>query len=176
MKRNRLRIPGAYFATLSIGLPLSTLAAPTKASPSPSPSLRPMTATKVSPTASPSGSAAKLHAITFHGMIVSMDERAKTFTIAGKEKSRSLKITEKTVIMKAGQPATTKDIVANEEVRGTYYKEPDGTMEARIVNLGPLTEAEIAAQEAHRQKRADRKASGSPAISPVSSPSASPRI
>jgi len=109
-------------------------------------------------------------------MIMSTDERAKTFTIAGKEKSRSLKITEKTVIMKAGQPATIKDIVANEEVRGTYYKEPDGTMEARIVNLGPLTEAEIAAQEAHRQKRADRKPSGSPAISPVSSPSASPRI
>jgi len=109
-------------------------------------------------------------------MIVSADEKTKTFIIAGKEKSRLLKISDKTVVTKAGQPATIKDIVANEEVRGTYYKEPDGTMEARIVNLGPLTEAEIAAQEAHRQKRADRKASGSPAISPVSSPSASPRI
>jgi len=176
MKRNRLRIPGAYFATLSIGLPLSTLAAPTKASPSPSPSLRPMTATKVSPTASPSGSAAKLHPIAFHGMIVSTDEKTKTFTIAGKEKSRLLKITDKTVVTKAGQAATMKDIVANEEVRGTYYKDPDGSLEARIVNLGPLTESEIAAEEAHRQKRADKKTSGSPAVSPISSPSATPRI
>ena len=177
MKYNHFQILGAGLALIRIGLPLSASGAPSKTSPSPSVSPRPATTMKASPTASPAGSAAaKLHAITFHGMIVSTDERAKTFTIAGKEKSRSLKITEKTVIMKAGQPATIKDIVANEEVRGTYYKEPDGTMEARIVNLGPLTEAEIAAQEAHRQKRADRKASGSPAISPVSSPSASPRI
>ena len=173
----RFRILGAGLALIGIGLPLSTPGAPSKTSPSPSVSPRPATTVKASPTASPASSAAaKLHPITFHGMIVSTEEKAKTFTIAGKEKSRSLKITEKTVIMKAGQPATIKDIVANEEVRGTYYKEPDGTMEARIVNLGPLTEAEIAAQEAHRQKRADRKASGSPAISPVSSPSASPRI
>jgi len=87
-----------------------------------------------------------------------------------------LKISDKTVVTKAGQAATIKDIVANEEVRGTYYKELDGTMEARTVNLGPLTEAEIAAQEAHRQKRADKKAGGSPAISPVITPSATPRI
>jgi hypothetical protein len=135
-----------------------------------------MTATKASPTALPAGSAAKLHPTTFHGMIVSADEKTKTFTIASKEKSRLLKITDKTVITKRGQPATIKDIVANEEVRGTCYKEPDGSMEARTVNLGPLTEAEIAAQEAHRQKRADKKTSGSPAISPVTSPSATPRI
>jgi hypothetical protein len=135
-----------------------------------------MTVTKASPTASPAGSAAKLHPITFHGMIVSADEKTKTFTIASKEKSRLLKITDKTVITKAGQPATIKNIVANEEVRGTFYKEPDGSLQARTINLGPLTEAEIAAQEAHRQKRADKKTSGSPAISPVTSPSATPRI
>jgi len=135
-----------------------------------------MTATKASPSASPAGSAAKLHPITFHGMIVSADEKTKTFTIAGKEKSRSLKISDKTVVTRAGQPATIKDIVANEEVRGTYYKEPDGSIEARTVSLGPLTDAEIAAQQAHRQKRADKKTSGSPGISPVTSPSATPRI
>ena len=109
-------------------------------------------------------------------MIVSADEKTKTFIIAGKEKSRLLKISDKTVVTKAGQPATIKDIVANEEVRGTYYKEPDGTMEARTVSLGPLTDAEIAAQQAHRQKRADKKTGDSPGISPVTSPSASPRI
>jgi len=132
---------------------------------------------KASPSASPAGStAAKLHPITFHGMIVSTDEKAKTFTIAGKEKSRSLKITDKTVVTKAGRTATIRDIVANEEVRGIYYKEPDGSMEARTVSLGPLSDAEIAAQQAHRQKRADKKTGDSPGISPVTSPSASPRI
>ena len=176
MKSTRFRILAAGFVLIGIGLPLTMLGAPSKSSPSPSASPRPVT-TKASPTASPAGSAAaKLHPITFHGMIVSTDEKAKTFTIAGKEKSRSLNITEKTVVTKAGRPAMIKEIVANEEVRGTYYKQPDGTMEARTVSLGPLTDAEIAAQQAHRQKRADKKTGDSPAISPVTSPSASPRI
>jgi len=177
MKYKRFRILGAGLALIGIGLPLSTPGAPSKTSPSSSTSSRPATATKASPTASPAGSAAaKLHPITFHGMIVSADEKTKTFTIAGKEKSRSLKITDKTVITKAGRPATIREIVANEEVRGIYYKEPDGSMEARTVSLGPLTDAEIAAQQAHRQKRTDKKTGDSPGIPPVTSPSATPRI
>ena len=173
----RFRILGAGLALIGIGLPLSTLGAPSKTSPSPSVSPRPVTTVKASPTASPASSAAaKLHPITFHGMIVSTDEKSKTFTIAGKEKSRSLKISDKTVVTKAGRPATVRDIVANEEVRGIYYKESDGSMEARTVSLGPLTDAEIAAQQAHREKRADKKRGDSPGILPVTSPSASPRI
>ena len=173
----RFRILGAGLALIGIGLPLSTPGAPSKTSPSPSVSPRPVTTVKASPTASPASSAAaKLHPITFHGMIVSTDEKAKTFTIAGKEKSALLKITDKTVVTKAGRPAAIRDIVANEEVRGTYYKEPNGSMEARTVSLGPLTDAEIAAQQAHRPKRADKKTGDSPGISPVTSPSASPRI
>src|SRR5207237_9194280 len=162
---------GASRPLIGVRLPLNTPGAPSKTSPSPSVSPRPATTMKAIPTASPAASAAaKLPPITFHGMIVSTDEKSKTFTIAGKEKSRSLKITDKTVVSKAGRPATIKEIVANEEVRGTYYKEPDGTMEARTVSLGPLTDAEIAAQQAHRQKRADKKTSGSAGISPVTSP------
>jgi hypothetical protein len=177
MKHKSLRIAGSCLVAISIGLPLNAPGAPTRTSPSPSVSPRATIASKASPVASPAGSpATKLHPITFHGMIVSADEKTKTFTIAGKEKSRSLKITDKTVVTKAGQPATIKDIVANEEVRGTYYKEPDGSMEARTVSLGPLTDAEIAAQQGHRQKRADKKTGDSPAISPVTSPSATPRI
>lgn len=173
----RFRILGAGLALIGIGLPLSAPGAPSKTSPSPTVSPRPATTMKASPTASPGASAAaKLHPITFHGMIVSTDEKAKTFTIAGKEKSRSLKITDKTVVTKAGRPATVRDIVANEEVRGIYYKEPDGSMEARTVSLGPLTDAEVAAQQAHRQKRADKKTGDSPGSPPVTSPSASPRI
>jgi hypothetical protein len=54
-----------------------------------------------------------------------------------KETSHSLKITDKTIITRGGQPATMKDVVSNEEVRGSYYKMPDGSMEAKIVKLGP---------------------------------------
>jgi hypothetical protein len=101
-----------------------------------------------------------------------VDDKAKTFTIAGKQTSHSLKITDKTIITKGGQPATMKDVVANEEVRGSYYKMPDGSMEAKIVKLGPLTEAEKADKEARRVKREEKKAATSPAAS--ASPSVSP--
>ena len=31
-----------------------------------------------------------------------------------------------------------KDIVDNEEVSGAYWKNPDGTLEAKFVKLGPV--------------------------------------
>src|SRR6267143_4145856 len=95
-------------------------------------------------------------ATPFKGIIAAVDDKAKTFTIAGKETSHSLKITDKTIITRGGQPATMKDVVSNEEVRGSYYKMPDGSMEAKIVKLGPLTEAEKAEKEARRAKREEK--------------------
>ncbi len=97
-------------------------------------------------------------------MISAVDARAKTFTISGKEASRTFKITDKSVLTKAGAPATMKDVTANEEVRGSYWKNGDGSLEAKTVKLGPLTDAEKAAREAQRAKRAAKKA-GSPASS-----------
>ena len=114
-----------------------------------------------------------MRATPFKGMIAAVDDKAKTFTIAGKENSRVLKITDKTIITKGGQPATMKDVVANEEVRGSCYKMPDGSMEAKIVKLGPLTDAEKAEREARKAKREEKKAAVSPAasVSPSVSPS-----
>jgi len=62
--------------------------------------------------------------------------------------------------------------MTNEEVRGSCYKMPDGSMEAKIVKLGALTDAENAEREARRAKREERKAAISPAAS--ASPSISP--
>ncbi len=105
--------------------------------------------------------AGKMHAVPFHGVIASLDERARTFTIAGKGNARSFKITEISVITKGEQPATMKDIVVNEEVRGSYYKKADGTLEAKTVKLGPLTEAEKAEKDARKEKREAKKAGAS---------------
>jgi hypothetical protein len=171
MKHKNFLIITAFFATAVICFPLHTAFAGRKASPSPDGS------SSADADASPTTAAAssgKIRAIPFKGMIAAVDDKAKTFTIAGKETSHSLKITEKTIITKGGQPATMKDVVSNEEVRGSYYKMPDGSMEAKIVKLGPLTEAEKAEKEARRTKREEKKAAMSPAASP--SPSISPRI
>jgi 20S proteasome alpha/beta subunit len=99
-------------------------------------------------------------------MISAVDQKAKTFTIAGKEKSRVFKITDKTVVTKAGAPATMKDVVANEEVRGSYWKMTDGTLEAKTVKVGPKTDAEKAADEMHKKKKAETAPDASPSASP----------
>ena len=91
--------------------------------------------TQSNPTSSPAKHSAR--PIPFHGMISAVDQTAKTFTISGKEKSRTFKVTDKTTITKAGKIATMKDIVENQEVSGAAWQGPDGTLEAKLVKLGP---------------------------------------
>jgi hypothetical protein len=76
--------------------------------------------------------------IPFHGMVSAVDQNNKTFTISGKEATRVFKVTDKTSIMKGAAAGTMKDIVDNEEVSGAYWKNPDGTLEAKFVKLGPM--------------------------------------
>ena len=161
-------IASASLFALVICLPLQVHAG---AKGSPSPDAGSAVGTDPSP-ATAAAAGAKMRATPFKGMIAAVDDKAKTFTIAGKESSHSLKITDKTIITKGGQPATMKDVVSNEEVRGSYYKMPDGSMEAKIVKLGPLTEAEKAEKEARRVKREEKRASISPTAS--ATPSVSP--
>ena len=75
--------------------------------------------------------------IPFHGMVSAVDQKNKTFTISGKEATRVFKVTDKTSIIKGAAAGTMKDIVDNEEVSGAYWKNPDGSLEAKIVKLGP---------------------------------------
>ena len=166
MKLKTLLVTGMLFALGVIGLPQWTYA---KGKGSPSPNADNSAASSAD---APGASAGKMRATPFRGMIASVDDKAKTFSIAGKDTSRVLKITDKTIITKAGQPATMKEVVANEEVRGSYYKMPDGSMDAKFVKLGPLTEAEKAEREARKAKREEKKAAISPGAS--ASPSVSP--
>jgi hypothetical protein len=166
MKHKNFLIVAAFFATVVICFPLHTEAGPKKAFPSPDAS------SSADADASPATSSGKMRATPFKGIIAAVDDKAKTFTIAGKENSHVLKITDKTIITKGGQAATMKDVVANEEVRGSCYKMSDGSMEAKLVKLGPLTDAEKAERAARRAKREEKKAAISPAAS--ASPSVSP--
>src|SRR5437764_6966496 len=75
--------------------------------------------------------------IPFHGMVSAVDQKNKTFTISGKEATRVFKVTEKTKLLKGAGNATMSDIVDNEEVSGAYWKNPDGSLEAKMVKLGP---------------------------------------
>jgi hypothetical protein len=85
-------------------------------------------------------------------MISAVDQSAKTFTIAGKETSRVFKITEKTTVTKDGNPATMSDIAEKDEVRGSYWKNADGSLEARTVKLGAKTEKEKTKKKSKKDK------------------------
>ena len=75
--------------------------------------------------------------IPFHGMVSAVDQKNKTFTISGKEATRVFKVTDKTVITKGAGNARFSDIVDNEEVSGAYWKDADGSLEAKMIKLGP---------------------------------------
>ena len=102
-------------------------------------------------------------------MVSEVDQPAKTFTIASKRSSRLFRITEKTAVTKDGKPATIVEIVTNVEVSGSYWKNPDGGLEAKTVKIGAMREK----KSGRKQKKA--KASPSPAASATPSPSASPK-
>ncbi len=128
------------------------------ASPAPSASTSP------APTES---SPAKPH--PFHGMVASVDAKAMTFTISSKkDNSRVFKISDQTIITKTGAPATMKDIAENQEVRGSCWKQADGTLLVRSIKLAPFTAQERAAEETHKARRAERKAAKAAAASSAS--------
>lgn len=128
--------------------------------PAPDASASPATTAAISP--APNAPAKADHAVPFHGMISAVDAKARTFTIGGKEKARVFSVTDKTVFTKGGNPATMEDVVANEEVRGSYRKNANGTIEARTVKIGPKTEAEKAAAQTKSKKKSAASSSPSP--------------
>jgi hypothetical protein len=97
----------------------------------------PSASTKTSPSVAPSS--AKQDTRPFPGIISAVDQKAKTFTISGKKQSRVFKVTDKTSITKGAKTATMQDIVENEETTGSYWKNADGTLEAKMVKLGPMS-------------------------------------
>jgi hypothetical protein len=94
------------------------------------------------PSPSPSTAKQSANLTSFHGMVAEVDQKARTFTLAGKQPSRVFQVTGKTVITKGGNAASMADMSENEEVSGSFSKKTDGTLEAKIVKLGsPKKEA-----------------------------------
>jgi len=144
--------------SLALCLPLAAQTMPKKSS-SLSASASP--GASASPTSSASPAKQSSRPIPFHGMVSAVDQKGKTFTITGKEKSRVFKVSDKTTITKGAPAATIKDISENQEVSGSYWKNPDGSFEAKIVKIGPMGSVEKG-----------KKAAASP--TPTASPKASP--
>lgn len=180
--RSPLRLTVCTAAAVAFLLPLTASARAKKsdasgatASPSPAASASATPAAKAS--ASPMASPAAMRPIPYHGKISATDPKAKTFTIAGLLKSRTFKLSDKTTISKTGAPATMKDIVVGEEVAGSYWKQADGSLDAKSVKLGPPTAAEQAKKDAAKARRTEKKAekAGDKKEAASPAPSATPK-
>jgi hypothetical protein len=113
-----------------------------------------------SPTASAAATVKPARPVPYHGKVASVDATAKTFSVG----KRTIKVTDETKITKQGAAATMADIVADEQVRGSYWKKEDGTLEAKTVKLG----AKSAEPMFDAQKKEGK-------ASPEASPSALPK-
>jgi hypothetical protein len=111
--------------------------------------------------AAPTSSTAKQspRPFPFHGMVSAVDQKNKTFAISGKQATRVFKVTDKTVIIKGAGNAKFIDVVENEEVSGAYWKNPDGSLEAKLVKLGSM-----------EKKNASTPTKTSPSPSPTPTP------
>ncbi|MEO5719542.1 MAG: hypothetical protein ABIR29_13365 [Chthoniobacterales bacterium] len=95
--------------------------------------------------ASPEATAKPPRPTAYRGKIASVDASAKTFTVG----KHTIKVTDETKITKNDAAATMADIVADKQVRGSYWKKEDG-LEAKSVKLGakPAGKAKTEATEA----------------------------
>ena len=112
-----------------------------------------------SPDASAKTTAKPARPIPYHGKVASVDAAAKTFTVG----KRTIKVTDETKITKEGAAATMADIVADEQVRGSYWKKEDGTLEAKSVKLGVKSAKPMADTQ---KKEGNGSADATPSVSP----------
>lgn len=153
MKNKSAIISSVCVVALAVCAPLTVSAKEKKSEASPAASASPATST---------ATAASPRALPFHGTISAVDQDAKTFTIAGKETSRVFKVTDKTTVTKDGNAASMSDIAANEPVRGSYWKNEDGSLEAKSVKLGAKTEKEKTKKKSKKDKEEEASPSPTP--------------
>jgi hypothetical protein len=78
----------------------------------------------------------KVKRIPFRGKISAVDKVAKTFTLEGKNKVRTFRVTTETRLKKDGQEAVFGDLKVGESVGGQYRVGAAGAQEVLLVNIG----------------------------------------
>lgn len=131
----RIKLPAASVAVACIAaftlcLPITVSAQSKSVSPSPAASVSPAEGTSSSEAVKPA------RAIPMRGTVSAVDGDAKTFTIAAKASSRVFKVTDKTTVTKNGAATTFADIAPETKITGSYWKQADGTLEAKLVKIG----------------------------------------
>ncbi len=94
----------------------------------------------------------------FNGKIDKVDDAAKSFSITGKEKTRTFLTTEMTKYTKAGQPAAFADLKVGEEVGGLVKKNKEGKEEVVSMRVGAKpADTKAAPKKTDDKKKPDEK-------------------
>ena len=99
----------------------------------------------------PAGTEKSVKRIPFRGKISAVDSAAKTFTLEGKQKSRTFHVTTETRLKKDGQEARFDDLKVGETVGGQYCEGTGGAMEVVTVNIGAKPKKEKALEKPDRK-------------------------
>ena len=95
----------------------------------------------------------KVKRIPFRGKISAVDKVAMTFTLEGKEKVRTFRVTPDTRLKKDGQDAVFGDLKVGESVGGQYRVGATGAQEVVTMNLGAKPEKEKASEKSDRRSK-----------------------
>lgn len=141
-------------------VPAPALPAPTQPPPIPEPA--PGTEAPAKPKKKPAPST-----LPFRGKVESVDAKAMTVTLAGKEKQRVLNVTSKTRFEKDGKPATFGDLQAGEDVRGSYAKTKEGENVVRLIIGAPAPAGEKKPAGEAKPKKPTKKEAAKTADAPA---------
>ncbi len=107
----------------------------------------------------------------FHGTVVSVDKKAVTFTIEGKDKPRVIGLGSHSILEKDGKPATLSLIAAGDHVQGRVEKAGEDEVVVKA-SIGAKASAKAGGDEPKPKKKAKKakKAHAAPETTPAPAP------
>lgn len=109
-------------------------------------------AEKPSTPPAPAAPAQRPRAIPFQGKVTAVDKTAKTVTLDGRDKERTVQITSETKITKDGKPAVLDAVAVGEVVAGRAKPGSAGKLEALVLHIGAKPEAPKAPKKKEEAK------------------------
>lgn len=110
-------------------------------------------------------------AYPFHGTVASVDKKAMTITLEGKDKTRVISLGSRSLFEKDGKPATLGQLAVGDHFRGRLEKQGDQEILLKGT-FGPAPEK--MAGEAKPKKKKSEKAPPAPAPKPGTIPAPVP--
>ena len=104
----------------------------------------------------------------FRGTIASVDKKAMTFTLEGKEKTRVIGMGSQSVLEKDGKPATLGQLAVGDYVHGRVEKHGEEEVVLKA-SVGPKLEKKAAGDEP-KPKQKKKTEADEPAVVPATAP------